>query len=221
LLVTSPTPQDGKSTVAANLAVILAQSGQKVALVEGDLRRPRVHKIIGVSNRRGISELFVQPKIYLNGTLQETEIPGLLAVTSGPLPPNPAELLGSEKMFDILRMVREKADLVVIDSPPITAVTDAVVLAPRVDGVLLIVKPGTTKLVACKHAIQQLNRIGANILGVVLNDVQVKRSSYKYAYYKGYYYNDQKYYYSSDSESSKGTEHVDQPKKAPVIKPPD
>ena len=202
LLVTSPTPEDGKSTVAANLSVILAQSGHTVALVEGDLRRPRVHKVIGLANRQGISELFVQPRIYLNGSLQETEVAGLLAMTSGSLPPNPAELLGSEKMFDILHSVRERAEIVVIDSPPVMAVTDAVVLAPRVDGVLLVVKPGKTKLAACKQAVEQLQRIGANLLGVVLNDVEVKRSGYRYAYYKGYYYSDHKYY-AADEDSKK------------------
>ncbi|HEX7974700.1 MAG TPA: polysaccharide biosynthesis tyrosine autokinase [Anaerolineales bacterium] len=203
LLVTSPTPQDGKSTVSANLSVILAQSGHKVALVEGDLRRPRVHKSVGLPNRSGISELFVQPRIVLNGALQETEIAGLYAMTSGPLPPNPAELLGSEKMFDILRQVRERVDLVVVDSPPVMAVTDAMVLAPRMDGVLLVVRPGKTKLLACKQSVEQLQRIGANLLGVVLNDVELKRSSYKYASYKGYYYTDPKYYGKEDKKEKK------------------
>lgn len=204
LLVTSPTPQDGKSTVSANLSVILAQSGHTVALIEGDLRRPRVHKSIGLPNRSGISGLFVQPNTHLNGALQETDIDGLYAMTSGPLPPNPAELLGSEKMFEILHQVRERVDLVVIDSPPVLAVTDAVVLAPRMDGVLLVVRPGKTKLLACKQSVEQLQRIGANLLGVVLNDVEIKRSSYKYASYKGYYYADSKYYGKEGEMEKKG-----------------
>jgi non-specific protein-tyrosine kinase len=194
LLVTSPSPEDGKSTVAANLAVILAQSGREVVLVEADLRRPKVHRVLGLPNRQGISGLFVQPKLVINGSLQSTQVPGLSAVTSGELPPNPAELLGSEKMFEIFQHILEEKDVLVIDSPPVMAVTDAAVLAPRVDGVLLVVKPGITKFMACKQAVDQLERVGANILGVVLNDVEVKRSGYKYAYYRGYYYSYHRYY---------------------------
>jgi non-specific protein-tyrosine kinase len=201
LLVTSPSPEDGKSTVAANLGVSLAQSGRRVTVVDADLRRPQIHKKFGLSNRTGITSVFVQPHPKLNGTVQDTEIANLTALTSGSLPPNPAELLGSEKMFDILGLIGEEADLIVIDSPPVMAVTDAAVLAPRVDGVLLVVKPGATKLAACKQAVDQLQRVGANILGVILNDVEVNRSRYKYAYYKGYYYTYHRYY-SSDSETA-------------------
>jgi capsular exopolysaccharide synthesis family protein len=194
LLVTSPSPEDGKSTVAANLAVILAQSGREVVLVDADLRRPRVHKVFGLPNRQGISGLFVQPKLVLDGTLQSTQVPGLSAVTSGELPPNPAELLGSEKMSEIFQILLEEKDVLVIDTPPVLAVTDAAVLAPRVDGVILVVKPGTTKFMACKQAVDQLERVGARILGLVLNDVEVKRSGYKYAYYQGYYHTYHRYY---------------------------
>jgi len=194
LLVTSPSPEDGKSTVAVNLGISLAQSGYSVALIDGDLRRPQVHKKLSLSNRQGITGLFVQPKITLNGTLQKTDVDGLFALTSGELPPNPAELLGSEKMYEILKQIGEQTDMIILDSPPVMAVTDAAVLAPRVDGVLLVVKPGSTKIAACKQAVEQLHRVGANILGVVLNDVEVKRSSYRYAYYRGYYVAYSKYY---------------------------
>jgi non-specific protein-tyrosine kinase len=153
-----------------------------------------VHRVLGLPNRQGISGLFVQPKLVINGSLQSTQVPGLSAVTSGELPPNPAELLGSEKMFEIFQHILEEKDVLVIDSPPVMAVTDAAVLAPRVDGVLLVVKPGITKFMACKQAVDQLERVGANILGVVLNDVEVKRSGYKYAYYRGYYYSYHRYY---------------------------
>lgn len=199
LLITSPSPQDGKSTVAVNLGASLAQSGYKVALVETDLRRPQVHKRVGLSNREGISGLFVQSKIVLNGTLRETPIDNLFVITSGALPPNPAELLGSEKMSEILQVVSERTDIILLDSPPVMAVTDAVVLAPRVDGVLLVVKPGTTKYAACRQAIEQLHRVGANILGVVLNDVEITRS--RYHYYRGYYYTYYDKYYNDDNES--------------------
>ncbi len=201
LLVTSPSPQDGKSTVAVNLGVSLAQSGYKVALVETDLRRPQVHKRLGLSNRDGISGMFVQSKIVLNGALRETSIDNLFALTSGALPPNPSELLGSEKMYEILNLVSERTDIMLLDSPPVMAVTDAAVLAPRVDGVLLVVKPGSTKLAACRQAIDQLQRVGANILGVVLNDVEMNRS--RYHYYRGYYYTYYDNYYNDESETSR------------------
>lgn len=194
LLVTSPSPEDGKSTVSANLAVIQAQNGRKVVLLEADLRRPKVHKMLNLSNREGTSALFVDQEVNLNGQLQSTDVPDLFAITSGALPPNPAELLGSEKMSKILSKVGEIADLVILDSPPVMAVTDSSVLAPRVDGVLIVMQPGKTKLAASKQAIEQLKRAGANVIGVVLNNVEISRSSYKYAYYRGYYYTYHKYY---------------------------
>jgi len=199
LLVTSPSPQDGKSTVAVNLGASLAQSGYKVGLVEADLRRPQVHKNLGLSNREGISGIFVQPQIVLNGALRETSIENLFAMTSGSLPPNPAELLGSDKMSEILQKVSERTDIILLDSPPVMAVTDAAVLAPRVDGVLLVVKPGSTKLAACRQAIDQLHRVGANILGIVLNDVEMNRSRYRY--YRSYYYTYYDKYYNNTNDS--------------------
>jgi capsular exopolysaccharide synthesis family protein len=201
LLVTSPSPAEGKSTVAANLSVVLAQSGREVALVDADLRKPRVHKALGVSNRSGISALFVQPQRGLDGSLQKTPTPHLSVLTSGALPPNPSELLGSEKMFDILRQVAERADIIVIDSPPVMAVTDSTVLAPRVDGVLLVLKPGVTKLAAARTAVEQLRRVGANLLGVVLNEIDVGNSRYSY-YNRGYYQAYQEYYGDSAPQKS-------------------
>jgi succinoglycan biosynthesis transport protein ExoP len=198
LLVTSPSPEDGKSTISSNLAVILAQNGRKVILLEADLRRPRVHTMMNLPNRVGTSALFVDQEVNLNGQLQGTDVPDLYVITSGSLPPNPAELLGSEKMAVILKKVSESADLVILDSPPILAVTDSSVLAPRVDGVLIVMQPGKTKLAAGKQAIDQLKRVGANVIGVVLNNVEISRSGYKYAYYQGYYYNYHKYYSDSD-----------------------
>jgi tyrosine-protein kinase len=193
LLVTSPSPMEGKSTIAANLAVVMAQGGHYVALADTDLRRPRVHKMFGLTNHGGISSLFIPSvarsgdKVHLNGHLQQTGISNLRAIPSGSLPPNPSELLASERMKAILEQVQEQAELVVFDSPPVLAVTDAVVLAPRVDGVVLVVKPGMTKLAACRQAIEQLQRVGANLLGVIFNDVEINRLNYNYQYYRGYY----------------------------------
>ena len=194
LLVTSASPQEGKTTISANLAVVLAQSGRKVVLIDSDLRRPRVHKLFNLSNRSGLTGLFLQLQLYLDGKinvdhcLQQTMVSDLVAITSGSLPPNPAELLGSEKMMNILGQIHKQTDVVVIDSPPVLAVTDAAVLAPRMDGVVLVVKPGQTKLAAAKLAADQLRRVGANLLGVVLNDVEFKRTRYDYYQYSGNYY---------------------------------
>jgi len=197
MLVTSPSPSDGKSTVAVNLAIVLAQSGRRVTLADADLRRPRVHKLVKVPNRRGFSDLFVQSPIELDGVLQETPFPNFYALPSGSLPPNPSELLGSEKMSEILDAVRERTDMVILDTPPVLAVTDACVLAQRVDGVLLVIKPGVTKLAAARQAVELLRRVGANILGVVLNEVKIGRSRYYYYHYQGYSYA----YYGGDYEA--------------------
>ena len=193
LLVTSPEPSDGKSTVAANLAVVLAQSGRRVLLMDADLRHPQVHRLFELPNRHGTSNLFVQPEPTLDGALQPAAIPGLFALTAGPLPPNPSELLGSDKMSVLLEQAGQQADIVLVDSPPVMAVTDSSVLAPRVDGVLLVLRPGMTKLAAARQAVEQLRRVGANLLGVVLNEVDVKSARYRFYHYDGYYYDFKEY----------------------------
>jgi capsular exopolysaccharide synthesis family protein len=194
ILVTSPAPGDGKTTVAANLAVALAQSGLQVALVDADLRRPTLHKKLNVANGGGISGLFVQPRLHLNGNLQSTGLPGLDVLTGGSTPPNPAELLGSVKMQEVLRLVKEQRELIILDSPPVTSVTDAVVLSSRVDGVILVVRPGQTRVGACRESIAELQRAGANILGIVLNGVKAEDARYYSGYYHYYYY----HYYEND-----------------------
>jgi len=210
LLVTSPSPKDGKSTISANLAVVMAQSGRQVALLDADLRRPSVHKKLLLSNRRGLSDLFVQPQVHLEGALRRSKFSGLFAISSGGLPPNPSELVGSEKMNEIIRKLHEEVDLIVIDTPPITAVTDAAVLAPRVDGVVLVLRPGDTKLALAKQAVEQLLRGGANVLGVVLNDADNRQSRYRY-YYSGYYAYYNSYYYGDPADPQKSSKQKPQP----------
>lgn len=189
LMVASPTPQDGKSTVAANLAVVLAQAERRVVLVDSDLRRPVQHKKFERPNSRGLSGLFLQAKNApqggpaLRSFIQSTGIPCLSLLSAGELPPNPAELLGSRHLPAILEWLLGEAEIVLFDSPPVLAVTDAVVLAPRLDGVVLVIKPGVTKLAACRQAVEQLRRVGANLLGVVVNDVPLKRGRYSYYRY--------------------------------------
>ncbi|MDP9314578.1 MAG: polysaccharide biosynthesis tyrosine autokinase [Chloroflexota bacterium] len=191
LLITSPAPNEGKSTVSVNLGAIMAQAGRQVAVVDADMRRPTVHKRFDMTNRDGLSELFVKPEMFLNGAMRKTAVQGVSVVTAGVLPPNPAELLGSDKMQGILQQLQDRADLVLLDTPPVTAVTDAVVLSPRVDGVILVLRVGQTKLGAAKQAVEQLRRAGARVLGIVLNDVPTGRSRYGYAY-QSYY---QQYHY--------------------------
>jgi len=180
LLVTSPMLGDGKSTVASNLAVVMAQAGQQVILIDADLRRPRLHTIFALRNRPGLSRLFVQADLQLTEALQTTEVAGLMVVTAGYLPPNPLELVGSDRMAGILRQAQDQADMVIIDAPPVTAVSDAAVLAKRVDGVLLIVSMGQTQMDASLEALDQLNRAGTKLVGVVLNDKKAKKSRYYY-----------------------------------------
>ncbi len=184
ILVTSADPEVGKSTVAANLAAILAQGGKKVIILDGDMRRPRLHRVLGVDNHNGLSELFVENNRAAKDRIQSTGVDGLSVVTSGALPPNPAELLGSKMMIEILEGLATQADMVVLDSPPAGVVTDAVVMAPRVDGVILVVQPGKTKLPILLQAVELLRRSGANLLGVVFNNVPLNRAGY----YGGYRY---------------------------------
>ncbi|GAB4499056.1 MAG: hypothetical protein OHK0052_13400 [Anaerolineales bacterium] len=190
LLITSPSPADGKSTVAVNLGVVFAQSARNVILLDADLRRPTIHKRMNLVNRQGLSALFVQPNIRIDGMLQKTPTSNLDILTSGDLPPNPAELLGSEKMHAILEHLKEQATMVIIDSPPIMAVTDAAVLSSRVDGVIVVIKPGSTKTAALRHTLEQLQRVNARILGVVVNNVEMSRTRYAYYYSRYYAYYD-------------------------------
>jgi succinoglycan biosynthesis transport protein ExoP len=187
LLITSAGPGEGKSTVVANLAIVMAQAGLRVAVVDADLRRPGQHKLLGRPNKFGLSESLIQDTLQLNGALQPVDIANLQLMTTGAVPPNPAELLGSKKMGSLIELVGEQVDRVIIDSPPISAVTDAVVLANQVDGVLLVVEAGKTRSGTVLQAKEQLERVGANLVGVVLNKVPIGRDGYYYSYYYSYY----------------------------------
>jgi capsular exopolysaccharide synthesis family protein len=188
LLVTSPGPEEGKSTVSANLAVVMAHEGKKVLLVDADLRRPRIHKIMGVENEFGLTDYFVQSTSELKAKVQTWEYENLHLITSGKQPPNPAELLGSARMSQILKMFKNSFDIVIIDSPPIGAVTDPTILSAKADAVLLVVEPKKTRMVAAKQSVEQLKRAGANVIGMVYNNVPLKRAGYYTGYYSGYYF---------------------------------
>jgi len=205
LLITSPTPTDGKSVIATNLSIVLAQGGQKVSLIDADLRRPRIHDYMQIPNQWGLTYLFTNKDNHLDGVLRKNKTLGLSIMTSGGLPPNPAELLGSDKMHHIIASIQSQSDVIVFDSPPLNAVTDASVLSKLVDGVILVIRAGVTKNVAAKQALDQLERVGANVIGVVLNSVNMNKGRY------GTYYS----YYSDYSESvtrNKGQKRSKSPK---------
>ncbi len=195
LLITSPDPGEGKTTIAVNLALVLAQSGRRVILIDADLRRPAIHRQFRLPNKMGLSTLFFQSEVKLDGILQLTRIPNLSLITSGDLPPNPSELLGSQKMHLILEKTQALADVVIIDTPPTLAVTDASVLMQVVDGALLIIQPGVTRMGTAMGAIEQFQRVGSKILGVVFNNVELSRGRYRYRYYKDYHGYGSYYYY--------------------------
>lgn len=204
IMVTSMDPGEGKTTTLGNLAVVFAQTGKKVLVVDCDLRKPRIHKVFGVSNSYGLSNILAQTvEIPLEQGMQHTKIENLKILTSGPLPPNPAEWLGSKKMKKILERMAEYADIVIIDTPPSLAVTDAAVLAPQTDGVVLIARAGQTRKDALKDTIDQLRSANANILGVVLNDLDVSRSAYAYRYGRKSKYAAYNEYYGAGDKKKK------------------
>jgi polysaccharide biosynthesis transport protein len=188
ILVTSPGTSDGKTTVATNLAAVMAQANKRVILLEGDLRRPRVHRALGMSNHIGLSDVF-RSQMDIRDVARYSKVKDLAVITSGNLPPNPAELLGSVRMTQILSRLVESASVVIIDSPPFV-VSDSTVLSAKVDGVLLVIQPGKTHAEAARAMLTQLNRAGAHVVGVVLNRVPRKSANY-YGYYR--YENDTVY----------------------------
>ncbi len=171
LVVTSAEPEDAKSTTLADLAVTLAQGGQRVILADCDLRRPRQHEIFGVSDARGLTTMLLEDTALQSPPLLETGVEGLWLLPSGPLPPNPAELLGSQKMDAVIAALRERADTVLFDAPPVLAVTDATILASKVDGVLLVVEAGHTRREQAQRAKTVLEKAHVRLVGAVLNNV--------------------------------------------------
>lgn len=184
IMVTSSGPAEGKSTTIANLAVVMGQSEKKVLLIDGDLRKPTVHHTFDLINRKGLST-YLAGQDRLEDVIQKTGQPHVDIITSGPIPPNPAELLNSKAMARFLEEVARQYDQVLIDTPPVIAVTDAQVLASKVDGVILVVNAGKTNKDIVVKAKQQLEHVKANILGVVLNKKEMKGDSYYYYYYGG------------------------------------
>lgn len=169
LLVTSVAPHENKSITVANLAVSLAQGDKRTILVDADVRRPALHALFGLNNDKGLTSLFIDAKGPIEPALQIVNVPNLQVLTSGPLPPNPAELLGSQRMLDVIEALKSRADIVLFDAPPVIAVTDASVLGTRVDGVLLVVQAGQTRREQAKRAKQQLEKLHIRVIGAVLS----------------------------------------------------
>jgi capsular exopolysaccharide synthesis family protein len=179
LLATSTAPDEGKSTTIANLAVTMAQAEQRVILVDCDLRRPTLHTLFELPNETGLTSLILAQE-DAEIPLQETGVAGLSLLASGPLPPRPADVLGSRRMEAVIARLRTEADIVLFDTPPVVAVIDAAVLATKVDGVLLIFQANQTNRDRARQARQILEKVKANIVGVVLNNAPVEQG---YGYY--------------------------------------
>lgn len=181
LMVTSACPGEGKSTTVANLALSVAQTGKKVLIVDCDLRKPQQHRIFNLDNEEGLSNLLIG-ELYPERVIKETHFSGVKVMTAGPLPPNPAELLGSQAMGQLMNSLKNDVELVIIDTPPVVAVTDAAVVAAQVDGIILVISAGATKIELIKKAKELLSNVKANILGVVLNKMAVVGQGYYYYY---------------------------------------
>lgn len=168
LVITSAAPDEGKSTTIANLAVTMAQSGRKTILVDCDMRRPSLHTIFGLSLEPGLTNMLLNENSA--PPLQNTEVENLQLLTSGAKPPNPADLLGSNKLDKVIARLTETADIVLFDAPPVIAVTDAAVLGSKVDGVLLVVQAGKTRRDHAERAKEMLEKANVNIIGVTLTN---------------------------------------------------
>jgi succinoglycan biosynthesis transport protein ExoP len=191
ILITSISPGEGKTATAVNIALTVAQSEHSVLLVDGDLRRPRIHKIFGLDNSKGLST-------YLAGASDIHIVPaasrsGVQVMPSGPVPPNPSELLSSRRMQQLLTLLSEKFDIVIWDSPPLMTVTDSLVLSKILDGTIIVAKAGETTFENVRKGMKSLSDIESHFLGIIINALEVKKNDYYYnRYYQSYYYGKEK-----------------------------
>jgi capsular exopolysaccharide synthesis family protein len=185
LVVTSASPQEGKSTTAGNLAIAFAQQGYRVLLVDGDLRRPRVHKMFDQRQEPGLTDVLIG-RASLDDAVQETMVPNLMTLTSGALPPNPVEMLGSVKMREFIQSL-PGFDMVVVDTPPLMVASDAAVVGRMSDGVVMVVRAGQAQRAAVQDSVQQLMNVGARVIGTVLNDPDAQFAKFNPYYAYSYY----------------------------------
>lgn len=192
LLITSAEPQAGKTVTVANLAITMAQSNARILLVDADLRRPQIHKVFNIKKSLGLSN-FLVGKADLNSIIRDTEIPNLKVILTGIIPPSPAELLGSPRLIELINCVKQEFDFILFDSPPAIAVTDALILANLLDGVILVIRASKTIRDMAQRAKKQLLEAKTKILGTVVNDFNAQKEGY---YHYKYYY----YYHHKDSD---------------------
>lgn len=184
IMVTSANPGEGKSTSSANLAVVYAQAEKKVLLIDADLRKPTMHHYFMVSNRSGLTNVLTQ-QLVLDAAIKDTSVEGLQVLPSGPTPPNPSELLSSQRMADLMRELRQRYDVIIVDTPPLMAVADAQIVSRLCDGSLLVMKSGFVKRDIAVKAKASLEHAKSRILGVVLNNMNRKTADSYYYYYYG------------------------------------
>ncbi len=193
ILVTSSGPQDGKTTTAVSLGIAMAQSGNRVLIIDSDMRRPRLHRAFGVANELGLSTAVVG-EAKIEDCVKRTEVPNLFVLPCGPVPPNPAEMLHADRFHEIIDSLAAKYDRLIFDSPPLGAVADAAVLSTHVDGTLLVLKAGKTTFEVARRAVATLEGVKAPLAGAILNDLDLESREYGYYYYyyhRGYYAEEQ------------------------------
>jgi capsular exopolysaccharide synthesis family protein len=187
ILLTSPNPSEGKTTTVINTAIALAQTGAQVVIIDTDLRKPRIHKIFNEENGVGLSN-FLSGRAELESIVKGTEIPNLFYIPSGPIPPNPSELIGSNLFKSMMVSLEERFDHIVLDSPPVLGFADSIILSTFVDGIILVVLGGKTPRETLQRAKEVLQQVNAKILGVIINRVDIHRSDYGYYYYRYHSY---------------------------------
>lgn len=185
IVVTSANPKEGKSTISCNLALSFAQNGKKVIIIDCDLRKPSIHRMFNISNLCGLSEVIIGKESLENAICEYK--PNIYILPSGKIPPNPSEMLSSAAMNKLLDVLKEEYDILILDSPPLENFTDGQILAAKVEGTILVVQAGESKIESVKEAKNLLDIVGANIIGVVMNKVSNSKKRYYY-----YYENDEK-----------------------------
>lgn len=182
LLFTSSSPGEGKSTSAANVAIVFAQEGKRVLLVDADMRKPTMHYTFHTTNTTGLSNLLTK-QWMLEEVTKVTKVDGLHLITSGPIPPNPAELIGSNSMGTLIETLKSQYDIVIFDAPPLLSVADAQILSNKCDGTILVINAGTTEKDSVVKAKESLVSAKANILGTLMNNFKLEKDHYYYQYY--------------------------------------